>query len=155
MPSAQTGTICAESFKQKDEDFDALIDVKIALAMEIKAYRELLEGEERRLGFPAENGDHKDATVSFVVCVCAEFKSALAAPAVDGVHLDGRHGPRHGAAAQRLGRVDQPGRLGAQELQDQAGVQAARRRPRSQCVRFICFRSCLLLKLARDAQARV
>jgi len=42
-----------KSFQQKDEDFDALMDVKIALAMEIKAYRMLLENEEDRLGYRA------------------------------------------------------------------------------------------------------
>jgi len=42
-----------KSFQQKDEDFDALMDVKIALAMEIKAYRMLLENEEDRLGYKA------------------------------------------------------------------------------------------------------
>lgn len=39
------------AFKRKDEEFDQLMDVKIALAMEIKAYRQLLEKEEQRLGY--------------------------------------------------------------------------------------------------------
>jgi len=39
------------SFKRKDKEFDDLLDVKIALAMEIKQYRELLEKEEERLGY--------------------------------------------------------------------------------------------------------
>lgn len=38
------------SFKRKDAEFDELMDVKIMLDMEIKAYRNLLEGEELRLG---------------------------------------------------------------------------------------------------------
>lgn len=37
--------------KEKNEDFDALMDVKVALAMEIKSYRLLLDSEEARLGF--------------------------------------------------------------------------------------------------------
>jgi len=45
-----------KSYKKKDEDFDALMDVKIALAMEIKAYRALLESEEDRLGYQPEIG---------------------------------------------------------------------------------------------------
>jgi len=38
------------AFKRKDQEFDALMDVKIALALEIKKYRDLLEKEEQRLG---------------------------------------------------------------------------------------------------------
>jgi chromosome segregation ATPase len=39
------------SFKRKDEEFDELMDVKIALALEIKQYRQLIEDEEERLGY--------------------------------------------------------------------------------------------------------
>lgn len=54
--------------KQKDEDFDALMDVKIALAMEIKAYRLLLENEEARLGYvPPSVKAARDAHASLVI----------------------------------------------------------------------------------------
>jgi hypothetical protein len=54
--------------KQKDEDFDALMDVKIALAMEIKAYRSLLENEEARLGYvPPTVKGQRDAHASLVI----------------------------------------------------------------------------------------
>lgn len=38
------------AFARKDREMDELIDVKIALSMEIKAYQTLLENEEERLG---------------------------------------------------------------------------------------------------------
>jgi seryl-tRNA synthetase len=38
-------------FQAKEEEFNTLMDVKITLAMEIKAYRALLEKEEVRLGY--------------------------------------------------------------------------------------------------------
>jgi len=47
------------SFKQKEEEFDELMDVKIALAMEIKQYRILLENEEERLGYSSPNKKSK------------------------------------------------------------------------------------------------
>jgi len=42
-----------ERSRQTDEDFNALMDVKIALALEIKAYRLILEDEENRIGHTA------------------------------------------------------------------------------------------------------
>jgi hypothetical protein len=39
------------AFKKKDEEFDELMDIKIALAMELKAYRTMIETEEDRLGY--------------------------------------------------------------------------------------------------------
>jgi len=47
------------AFKRKDEEFDALMDVKIALAMEIKAYRQMLEKEESRLGYKSPTSRKK------------------------------------------------------------------------------------------------
>jgi len=47
------------AFKRKDEEFDALMDVKIALAMEIKAYRQMLEKEENRLGYKSPTSRKK------------------------------------------------------------------------------------------------
>jgi len=47
------------AFKRKDEEFDQLMDVKIALAMEIKAYRQLLEKEEQRLGYKSPGAGSK------------------------------------------------------------------------------------------------
>ena len=40
-----------DMFLQKEEEFNTLMDVKITLAMEIKAYRALLDNEENRLGY--------------------------------------------------------------------------------------------------------
>eukprot|EP00457_Paulinella_chromatophora_P005404 gb/GEZN01005421.1/.p1 GENE.gb/GEZN01005421.1/~~gb/GEZN01005421.1/.p1 ORF type:complete len:553 (-),score=166.54 gb/GEZN01005421.1/:66-1724(-) len=47
-----------EVVRRKDEEFNELMDVKIALAMEIKQYHTLLEDEEERLGLAAQdNGE--------------------------------------------------------------------------------------------------
>jgi len=43
--------------RQQDQDFDLLMDVKIALALEIKAYRLLLENEEDRIGVYKETNE--------------------------------------------------------------------------------------------------
>jgi len=56
-----------ERTKQTDEDFNALMDVKIALAMEIKAYRLLLENEEDRLGISFLGKDKKDSTATLII----------------------------------------------------------------------------------------
>lgn len=39
------------AFKRKDQEFDELMDVKIMLDLEIRAYRSMLEDEEARLGY--------------------------------------------------------------------------------------------------------
>ena len=47
------------AFKRKDEEFDQLMDTKIALAMEIRAYRQMLDKEELRLGYKSPVAGNK------------------------------------------------------------------------------------------------
>jgi len=59
-----------ERSRQTDEDFNALMDVKIALALEIKAYRLILEDEENRIGssqLSTAEGPQDDGKVSLVI----------------------------------------------------------------------------------------
>jgi len=59
-----------ERSRQTDEDFNALMDVKIALALEIKAYRLILEDEENRVGnaFPTpQQNPREDLKASLVI----------------------------------------------------------------------------------------
>lgn len=67
-----------DAFKRKDTEFEELMDVKIALAMELRAYRQMLEHEEDRLGYksplkkrktmhrptPSSMGETKDSSTS-------------------------------------------------------------------------------------------
>ncbi len=50
-----------DEIKRKDAEFQVLMDVKIALDQEIKAYRQLLENEEDRLGFPINSTPSRSA----------------------------------------------------------------------------------------------
>jgi hypothetical protein len=46
----QIVTAMKEAYRRKEMEFDAMVGVKIVLVQEMKAYRDLLEGEEQRLG---------------------------------------------------------------------------------------------------------
>eukprot|EP00479_Gromia_sphaerica_P008150 TRINITY_DN2998_c0_g1_i1.p1 TRINITY_DN2998_c0_g1~~TRINITY_DN2998_c0_g1_i1.p1 ORF type:complete len:195 (-),score=36.66 TRINITY_DN2998_c0_g1_i1:146-730(-) len=48
-----------DAYKRKEQEFDSLMDLKIALSMEIKAYRMMLDSEEKRLGIATERSNKR------------------------------------------------------------------------------------------------
>jgi hypothetical protein len=66
------------AFKRKDAEFDELMDIKIALAMEIKAYRAMLESEEHRIGItePATKKRKRDSGVAVTATPSSAASSA-------------------------------------------------------------------------------
>jgi Tfp pilus assembly protein PilO len=56
---------CNADMAKKDEDYESLLGLKVALDMEIKSYRWLLENEETRLGLDSEGSKKRKTVESF------------------------------------------------------------------------------------------
>ena len=57
-----------EELRRQQQQYQALMDTKIALDMEIAVFRRLLESEEDRLGL--QSGEIKDCTF---ICICLKL----------------------------------------------------------------------------------